>query len=55
MVPVPCFATWGAFNAHLEAACRKRRERTLRGHTVTIAEPFERDRAAFLTLPAAPY
>jgi transposase len=51
MVPVPCFATWDAFNAHLEAACRKRRERTLRGH----AERFERDRAAFLTLPAAPY
>jgi transposase len=31
MVPVPCFATWDAFNAHLEAKCRERRERKLRG------------------------
>jgi len=55
MVPVPRFASWDAFNAHLEAACRKRRERKLRGHTETIGERFERDRAAFLSLPAAPY
>jgi transposase len=55
MVPIPRFASWDAFNAHLEAACRKRRQRKLRGHTETIAERFERDRAAFLTLPAAPY
>jgi hypothetical protein len=55
MVPVPCFATWDAFNADLERQCRKRRERKPRGHTETIAERFERDRAAFLTLPAAPY
>jgi len=32
MVPVPCFATWDAFNAHLEAECRKRQQRKLRGH-----------------------
>jgi hypothetical protein len=55
MVPIPCFATWEAFNAHLEAKCRERRERKLRGHTETIAERFECDRAAFLTLPATPY
>jgi hypothetical protein len=55
MVPVPRFATWDAFNAHLEAACRKRRERTLRGHSETIAERFERDRAALLPLPVSPY
>jgi transposase len=55
MVPIPRFASWDAFNEHLEAACRKRRERTLRGHKETIAERFERDRAALLTLPAAPY
>jgi len=55
MVPIPRFASWDACNTHLEAACRKRRERTLRGHTETIAERFERDRAAFLTLPPAPY
>jgi hypothetical protein len=50
MVPLPRFADWDAFNADLEAKCRK-----LRGHTETIAERFERDRAALLTLPAAPY
>ena len=55
MVPVPRFATWEAFNAHLEAACRKRRERTLRGHTETIADRFERDRAALLPLPEVAY
>jgi transposase len=55
MVPVPCFPTWDAFNAHLEAECRKRRERKLRGHTETIAERFDRDRAAFLSLPEVPY
>jgi transposase len=55
MVPIPRFASWDAFNEHLEAACRKRRERTLRGQKETIAERFERDRAALLTLPAAPY
>ena len=37
MVPIPRFASWDAFNTHLEAACRKRRERTLRGHKETIA------------------
>jgi hypothetical protein len=41
-------------NAHLEAECRKRRERILRGHTETIGERFERDRAVMLPLPAAP-
>ena len=55
MVPIPRFATWGAFNEHLEAACRKRRQRKLRGHTETVAERFERDRAALLPLPVAPY
>jgi transposase len=55
MVPVPRFASWEAFNAHLEAECRKRRERRLRGHTETIGERFERDGAALLPLPVAPY
>lgn len=54
MVPIPRFASWDAFNTHLEAACRKRRERTLRGHKETIADRFVRDRAAMLTLPASP-
>lgn len=55
MVPVPRFARWDAFNAHLEAACRKRRERCLRGYAEAIGERFKRDRAALLPLPTAPY
>ena len=55
MVPMPRFASWEAFNEHLEQKCRRRRERRLRGHTETIGERFERDRAALLPLPIAPY
>jgi transposase len=55
MVPVPRFASWEKFNEHLEAACRKRRERTLRGHRETIGERFERDRAVLLPLPSSSY
>jgi transposase len=55
MVPIPRVSSWQELNAHLEQQCRKRRERRLRGHTETIGERFERDRAALLPLPAAPY
>jgi transposase len=55
MVPIPRASSWEELNARLEADCRKRRERRLRGHTETIGERFERDRAALLPLPAAPY
>jgi hypothetical protein len=55
MVPIPHFNSWDEWNAHLEAECRKRRQRRLRGHRETIGERFERDRAAMLPLPAAPY
>jgi transposase len=55
MVPIPRVSSWQELNAHLEAECRERRERRLRGHTETIGERFERDRAALLPLPAAPY
>ena len=55
MVPIPRVSSWQELNAHLEEQCRKRRERRLRGHTETIGERFERDRAALLPLPAAPY
>ena len=44
-----------AFNEHLEAKCRKNRERRLRRHSETIGERFERDRQAFLPLPAVGY
>jgi hypothetical protein len=55
MVPIPHFNSWEELNAHLEEQCGKRRERRLRGHTETIRERFERDHAAMLPLPSAPY
>jgi len=55
MVPIPRANSWKELNLHLEAECRKRRERRLRGHTETIGERFERDRSALLPLPSAPY
>ncbi len=55
MVPIPSVNSWEELNTYLAGQCRKRRERRLRGHTETIGERFERDRAAMLPLPAAPY
>jgi hypothetical protein len=55
MVPIPRASSWEELNAQLEEQCRKRRQRRLRGHTETIGERFERDHAAMLPLPAAPY
>jgi transposase len=55
MVPVPRFGSWEEWNEDLAQQCRMRRERRLRGHTETIGERFERDRAALLPLPAAAY
>jgi len=55
MVPIPRFPSWEQFNEYLVDECRQRRERRLRGHSESIAERFERDRAIFLPLPAAPY
>ena len=55
MVPLPRANGWEELNAQLAERCRMRRERRLRGHTETIGERFERDRAAMLPLPAAPY
>ena len=55
MVPIPRASSWEELNTRLEAECRKRRERRLRGHVESIGERFERDRAALLPLPATPY
>ena len=55
MVPIPRFATWEAFNDHLEAQCRKRQDDVLRGQTETIGERLARDLAAMSELPAAPF
>jgi hypothetical protein len=53
MVPIPRVQSWDELNAHLEAQCRRRRSRRLRGQSETIGERFERDRAALLPLPTA--
>jgi len=55
MVPLPCFESWDAFNAHLEVQCRNRRSDILRGHSETICERFERDREALTALPPTPF
>jgi transposase len=55
LVPIPRLGSWEELNTYLLEQCRKRRERQLWGHQETIAERFERDRAALLPLPAAPY
>jgi hypothetical protein len=55
MVPIPRVSSWEEPNIRLEAESRKRRLRRLRGYTETIGERFERDHAAMLPLPAAPY
>jgi len=52
MVPIPQAASWEALNEQLVRDAQARRARRLRGHTETIGERFERDRAAFLPLPA---
>jgi len=55
LVPVPRFENCEALNEHLETGCRARLTARLRGYQETIAERLERDRAALLALPAAPY
>src|SRR3974390_860018 len=55
LVPVPRFASWEALNAYLREQCRQRREQRVRGEPETIGERFERDREAFLPLPASEY
>jgi transposase len=55
MVPLPRFATWDEFNIWLEEQCRKRQTETLRGHQETIGERLQRDLAAMMPLPPAPF
>ena len=51
----PRAADFEALNARLLEDCRRRLGDRLRGHEETIGERIERDRAAFLSLPPAPY
>jgi transposase len=53
MVPIPRAASWEALNEQFIRDAMARRAQRLRGHTETIGERFERDRAVFLPLPAA--
>ncbi len=55
MVPLPRFATWDEFNIWLEEQCRKRQSEILRGHQETIGERLQRDLAAMMPLPPAPF
>ena len=55
MVPVPRFATWDAFNADLEAKCRRRQEDVLRGQSESIGQRLARDLAAMSERPSAPF
>ncbi len=55
MVPIPRFASWDAFNGHLESRCRRRESDVLRRHRQTIGERFERDREKLTALPPAPF
>ena len=55
LVPIPRAADFDALNARLLEDCRRRLGDRLRGHQETIGERIERDRAAFLSLPPAPY
>lgn len=46
MVPIPRFATWDAFNAHLEEQGRRRQAGFVRGQSETIGNRLARDLAA---------
>jgi transposase len=51
MVPIPHAPSWEALNEQFVRDAMARRALRLRGHTETIGERFERDRAALLPLP----
>ncbi|MBC8159346.1 MAG: IS21 family transposase, partial [Alphaproteobacteria bacterium] len=55
MVPLPRFPSWEAFNAYLEAQCRKRNDDILRGQRERIGVRFVRDREVLMALPPAPF
>jgi hypothetical protein len=55
MTPRPRFASWEAFDVHLEEQCRKRQGDVLRGHRESIGERFVRDREALMSPLPAPF
>src|SRR5262245_34431954 len=55
LVPVPAVDSLAELNARLEAACRRDRDRPVRGKPGTVATLLVEDQAAFLPLPARPF
>ena len=55
MTPLPRFASWDAFNGHLEEQCRNRQGNVLRGHRESIGERFVRVREALKRPLPAPF
>jgi hypothetical protein len=55
LVPIPRVTNFAELNARLLEGCRRRWSDRLRGHDEIIGERLTRDRAAFLSLPQAPY
>ena len=55
MTPMPVVDSFDALNARLAAACTKRRQAVLRGHTMSIDSRMAGDIAAMMALPAFPY
>src|ERR671926_491694 len=55
LVPVPDVPGFAELNAHLERRCLERLSDRLRGHAESIGERLERDLAALLPRPPAPF
>ena len=55
LAPVPSFESFEALNAHLARRCLARMDARLRGHAESIGQRMERDLAALLPRPEAPY
>jgi transposase len=55
MVPFPRARDFAELNAMLEARCRERQSKTLRGSSASIGERMTADQAAFEDLPATPF
>lgn len=54
-VPLPTFPSFEALNTYLDAQCRERLEKGVKGHHQTIGERLEQERESLLQLPQAPY
>ena len=55
MVPMPCFESFEALSACLEAQCLKRQDEVLRGYAETVDQKLLRDLDAMMALLAVPY